>query len=1044
MRADDNRLRGHPLRRFRTQVILGAAGLALLNVLLIGWYVGSDFIKLQTRDTERRFSAVAGNLAIGATPLAITRDYGSIEGMLIAAAQFPGVRSLALVDPQGRVLSRVDRTKGGAPSVSYAYARLRLPATRRVQVRMIDIRNQGWLRLPGAGAGSERIEIWQPLSDGRLGWLHLEASADEIHTEVALLARNGFAFLVLLMVSSSLLLVGFLRPSLAAMARATGFARQLGNASVAPLPVFRGNLELQVLGETLNDTASKLRSQDRALRENQIRLKAILDNLADGVLLFDANGRIVECNRGFCKLLGFMPDAILGAHVEDFLGGLAPGTEHRNGAKPWSALLPADGNSREIVGKSSHGEDIPLAFSINRFEIQGTVFHVGALHDLRERNRLIHELERNRDAAISANRAKSDFLAAMSHEIRTPMNGVIGMLDLLLQSSLTPKQMRMAEVSRASALSLLGIINDILDHAKIEAGKLELAETTFDLERCLLEAAELFAQMAQKNNVSLRLVVDPSLPSMVQGDELRIRQVLLNLVSNAIKFNGREARPGEVLVRARRVDDEAGTWMELAVSDNGIGMDAETLARLFSPFEQADRYTTKRFGGTGLGLSITHNLVTMMHGEITVDSHLGQGSRFTVRLPLSSSATGDTWPLDGPDSLRGVCCIVHPGGGGLEADIALCLHATGAVVVGPDTPCPDTDANPGSRVRIWLLPEATEAPVRAPDGDAVLIVREGRRRTPRRRSDGVVEFDATHLTARRLATAVLQALHGDGDAESAPAADPRASGAPPSLSREDAQTLGRLILVAEDNDTNRQVIRLQLERLGYAADIVRDGAEALARVGTARYALLLSDLHMPNVDGFELTRAIRSAEASTGAPRLPIVAVTAAALPEELARALAAGMDAHLTKPVALDDLRNMLEKRARPVEQVRASVPTRGSDVPTLVDRAALRELLGDDPDMLAALYRQYRDELRGELTRLSDAVASAHREGVASIAHKLKSSSRTVGAATLAARLEWLERNAPTASTDELSLAHADIARLGLDVVRELEEVGNPPAPP
>ncbi len=1043
MQADDSRLRGHPLRRFHTQVILGAALLALLNLLLIGWYVGRDFVKLQTHDTERRFSAVAGNLAIGTTPLAMTKDYGSIEGMLTAAAQFPGVRSLAVVDQEGRVLSRVNRPRGGAPSVSYTYGRLPVPTSPRMQVRWGKGDSGGWLRPHGMGGGDDRIEIWQPLANGRLGWLYLEASAAEIHAEVGLLARNGFAFLLVLMGSSSLLLLGFLRPSLAAMARATGFARQIGNPNVAPLRVFRGNLELQLLGETLNDTASKLRSQDRALRENQIRLKAILDNLADGVLLFDANGRIAECNLGFCKLFGFMPDAILGAHVDDFLVGLHPQAGPVEAGQLWSAVLPPEGSTREIVGKNSHGHEIPLSLSVNRFEIHGTAFHVGSLHDLRERNALIHELERNRDEAISASRAKSDFLAAMSHEIRTPMNGVIGMLDLLLQSSLTPKQMRMADVSRASALSLLGIINDILDHAKIEAGKLELAEATFDLERCLLEAAELFAQMAQKNNVSLRLFIDPSLPAMVLGDELRIRQILLNLVSNAIKFSGREARAGAVSVRAHRIESGAGAWVELTVADNGIGMAPEALARLFNPFEQADRYTNKRFGGTGLGLSITRNLVAMMHGDIHVESQPGEGSRFTVRLPLT--VAGDPGQATPPLPLRDICCVVHPGGGALEADIANCLHAGGATVLGPDTPCPDDHVSAQSRVQIWLLPETTDAPMRTDGDDAVLIIREGRRRAPRRRSDGVVEFDAAHLSARRLAAAVLQAIHGDSAVEPACATTAQSVATPPTLSREDAQARGRLVLVAEDNDTNRQVIRLQLERLGYVADIVRDGAEALARLGGAHYALLLSDLHMPDIDGFALTRAIRDAEAASGAPRLPIVAVTAAALPEELARALDAGMDDHLTKPVALEDLRKMLQTRARPPATLAVTgPPSDARDPQRLVDPAALRDLVGNDADMLAALYRQYCHELRDALARLSDAMAQTHREPIAAIAHKLKSSSRTVGAATLAARLEWLEHNGASASRATLSEVHADIERLGADVLREIENATIAPPTP
>ncbi len=764
------------LRQFRVQLILGVLALGLLNFVLIGLYVGNDFVKLQHRDTERRFNAVAANLSIGATPLIIVKDYGSLENMLLSAARFPGVRSLALTDADGRVLSRVDRARDAAPTVSYAYSTLTPPRGGRARIV--------WARTAAGRGGG--LEIWAPIEQGRLGWLYLSASAREIHAEAGVLARNGFAFLLLLFVSSAALLVGWLHPSLAALARATAFARTLGSPQAGRLPVYRGNLELEILGDTLNDSARQLRAQEAALRSSQARVSAILENLADGVMMFDADGDIARVNPAFCALFGVdAADAARGG-LGRYLPQLAI---ERDGVE--SALAPYCSGRRaagEVVGRGRGGEPVALALAVSRVEIDGQTLFVASFHDLRERNRLIAELQRNRDEAVSASRAKSDFLAAMSHEIRTPMNGVIGMLELLLHSGLDAQQARMAEVSRASAMALLGIINDILDHAKIEAGKLELVDEAFDFARCMADLALLFEPLARKRGVALVVDVDPSLPALLRGDELRLRQIVTNLVSNAIKFSAGLARPGAVALHADvgRADD--ADWLRLRVVDNGTGIAADAVDRLFMPFEQADRYTTRRYGGTGLGLSICHSLVRMMGGRIDVASRLGEGSTFTVLLPL-----------------RGV----------------------GAARVGPFA----------------------------------------------------------------------------GAAESPPVT---AAPAPGETAMADAQ---RVVLVAEDNETNRQVIRLQLERLGWRADVVADGAQALRRWIDGDYRLVLSDLQMPEMDGIELARAIRAAEAGASRARTPVLALTAAALPGELARALDAGIDECLTKPVRLDALRAALER---------------------------------------------------------------------------------------------------------------------------------------
>lgn len=508
---------------------------------------------------------------------------------------------------------------------------------------------------------------------------------------------------------------------------------------------------------------------------------------------------------------------------------------------------------------------------------------------------LARESDAQREIAQRSDAAKSQFLANVSHEMRTPLNGVVGMLDLLLQSSLLPHQTRMAEISRRSAINLLDIIGDLLDFSKMESGRFDIAEEAVDLRRLCGEIAETFQPLAAKAGCSLRCEVDPALPAAMLGDEVRLRQIMTNLVSNAIKFSGGRGHPGSIDLRARAVRDAAGQpAVAVDVADNGIGIDAATLPRLFQPFEQADLGTTKRYGGTGLGLSICHHLVELMGGRIDVHSRPGAGSTFTVTLPLRP------------------------------------------------TPTPTAAAVPGGR------PPAAPKP---------------------------------------STSAAVAGAGADPATRAAPAA-PTAEPAPACAGGGDGR-----VLVAEDNEVNREVIRLQLGQCGIAADIAEDGARALALFRQGSYRLVLTDLHMPELDGFGLARAIRAFERETGRPRAAVLAVTAAAQASELERALDAGMDGHLTKPIRLDLLREAL-------------VRWLGAD-PALprLDVEVLRTLVGADQSMVASLLRQYLRDLEHTLGAMRSAASAGDWGAVGTLAHRLKSSSRTVGAARLGQCCDALE---------------------------------------
>ena len=622
------------------------------------------------------------------------------------------------------------------------------------------------------------------------------------------------------------------------------------------------------------------------------------------------------------------------------------------------------------------------------------------------------EFDTARDEAEQANRAKSIFLATMSHEIRTPMNGVIGMLDVLHQTSLQGHQVEMVDLISESAFSLLAIIDDILDFSKMEAGKLSVERVPMVLRNVVEKACAMLDDIALKRGVRLTVFVDPAIPPRLMGDAGRLRQLLVNLTTNAIKFSGDRAFPGRVGVRVLLQAMRPGVAsVAVVLTDNGIGMDQETQSRLFQPFTQADATTTRRFGGTGLGLAISSMLVDLMGGTIDAQSRPGHGSIFTVRLDLDV-AEPEASPDDSPTAPGpGRYCVVgaeQP----LACDIAAMLAGPGTVVLHAADTAGAASGPAASGGWTWVvLPDVAEsAPAAVADlhrelhrdartaGAATRFITLGwgKRRHPRIEAPDLVHLDADNLSLRALHEALSAAVSGTVTATPAHDLQPGVGG--PALPREEASRQGRLILVAEDNETNRRVIQQQIRLSGHAADFVTNGQEALERWRTRDYALILTDLNMPVMDGYALARAVREAEAGRDQTpgfvprdraRVPVVAFTANALPQEGVRCKAAGMDDYLVKPVRLARLVEMLALWV-------GDAPADAGQLPPL-DLAVLRELVGNDPLVSWQILESFLQTIQDCQRHLHEAMKTRVSTNAGTALHSLKSASRSVGAEAL-----------------------------------------------
>jgi PAS domain S-box-containing protein len=663
--------------------------------------------------------------------------------------------------------------------------------------------------------------------------------------------------------------------------------------------------------------------ENQRLLASERRLLAVFNTVGEAIFTADGDGNILSVNSEAARLWEYEIKSLIGESVDYLFSQPGFFEEAKSASSDHTSMTYV-----EAEAISRHGRRFPAEVAFDRTEVDGATIYTLAARDIAERREYENKLLEAKEMAEAGNRTKSEFLANMSHEIRTPMNGVIGMTGLLLETELNPTQREFVETLRTSGESLMSIINDILDFSKIEAGRLTLNQFPFDLRACVEEALDLMAPKAREKHLDLVNIVNDDLPGSLVGDDQRLRQVILNLVGNAIKFTDKGEVCLEVTGRVLPPLEEPGhekrdMWeLSFAVRDTGMGIPHEKMGLLFKIFSQVDASATRAKGGTGLGLAISERLVQLMGGSISVTSEVGRGSTFlfTIRAPSAGVRRPETQPLNA--TLQGKSLLVVDDNETNLSILALHTQRWGMQV----TAC----ASGEEALQHLKNAEKFDAAVIdmiMPDMDG-LDLTEAMRDYPQAKkmpvillsSGGMDEIDPARRpvgffssipkpwkssTLQRELTRVL----GPDSVLTAPIPN---VGSQRVLEPGAAEKLPVKILIVEDNPTNRQVVITVLQALGYEPDIAVNGQQGIEMAEVGGYDLILLDVQMPDIDGWTVARHLRQ---HVRDKRLTIVAITAGVTPEDRQRCFDSGMDDFVMKPFKISTLKDVILKYARNVE---------------------------------------------------------------------------------------------------------------------------------
>jgi PAS domain S-box-containing protein len=947
---------------------------------------------------------------------------------------------------------------------------LRLPSIRAVEVREASSSAHAFAVFRGERQTASAAVKEFPLAccgeqPQVIGVLHVEATLTDIYRDLAaqavviLLSNAAKTFLVALFI---LFVVHRLATRhLQDVAASIGCITPDADAPPLQLRRVRGKGdELDQLVDALNAMRNRVRQHAMELGNANARMAAILDNIPDLAWVKDADGHYVAVNRALAASKGFSePSQMIGKTDLE----VQPPELARTYRLDDTEVMASNGSKRieehhvSADGSSSLVETIKTALYDGDGRVAGTV---GIARDITARRQA--EADRDaRQAAEAANQAKSDFLANMSHEIRTPMNAILGMSYLALQSGLNPQQLNYVQKIHGAAESLLRIINDILDFSKIEAGKLDIEAVAFSLGDVMDGLGNLVGMNAAEKGLELLFVLPPRLPTALVGDPTRLRQVLLNLGFNAVKFTER----GEVVVAIEIIEhQDRCVQLRFEVRDTGIGMSPDEQRRLFQPFSQGDSSTSRRYGGTGLGLSISRHLVRMMGGDIEVESALGSGSRFHFTLNFEPQPEPVRPFLLHEGALRGRRLLVVDDNTCARGVLADMSAALGLVA--------DTAADGHDALRMVGLADASDRPYdlvlldcRMPGLDSlecayllsqrerphplptVLMVTAASRDEVQKRLTerdlGVGALLSKPITPPALFDACSQVL-----GLSVPPTT-RTTEREEALRHDQARLRGAQILLVEDNAINREIALAVLRRAGIVVSAAYDGQEALDMLAQERFDGVLMDCQMPVMDGYAATRALRQQPQWRD---LPVIAMTANALVGDRDKVLAAGMNDHIAKPIKVDQMFATLARWIRPATLGPEATPESSGNRPCadllaglsgIDHRAGLAATAGDEA-LYRLLLQMFRDREADFPERFRAARAMGEKAAATRMAHDLKSVTGALAVCAIHPLAVELEQAYAGGVDDaEVETMTEKLAQLLGPIISALQVLGPRPAP-
>jgi|CXWL01.1.fsa_nt_gi PAS domain S-box-containing protein len=773
----------------------------------------------------------------------------------------------------------------------------------------------------------------------------------------------------------------------------------------------------------LRDVSEKRRAQ-RALAESEARFRGLAAAAPVGIFQADTEGRCLYVNERWSEIAGMSAEEAAGA---GWLRALHPADRARV-RQSWREAVAgrAPFNRRYRFLRPDGTETWVLGNAVASLGASGVVNgHIGTVTDVTESHQQSLALERAKSEAEAAARAKSLFLANMSHEIRTPLNAVIGMTTLLLDTPMSEDQRDFARTIRASGETLLEIINDILDYSKADVGKLEIEQRPFDLRRCLEESLDLVTPRALEKGLNLAYLIEDGTPEALIGDPVRVRQILVNLLANAVKFT----HQGEVFVWAQSEPvDEETLRVHFSVKDTGIGIAADQLPRLFESFTQVDASTTRKYGGSGLGLAISQRLAGLMGGSVDVQTEPGHGSvfHFTVLAQLAPAGEPAEFLQRDAPALRGKRILVVDDNltnrriltklallwGMLPSSFPSALEALDRVRHGEhfdvavlDMSMPGFDgidlANEIRRSR-----DAAQLPI-------IMLTSLGQRQTLQAgQAADLAACLSKPIKASQMFSTLVAVVEGTHGGPSAPA---------PAQALQRAPRQALRVLVAEDNVVNQHVAMRLLQHLGYQPDLAANGRLVLEAVSRRTYDVVLMDIQMPEIDGVQAARQIVRQRGANGLPR--IVAMTANAMPGDREIYIEAGMDGYLSKPIDLADLAAVLKQAAALAQDQRVAGAT-----DTVLDPSRLEHLRAMQDESQPSLVRELIDlflaDSAGHLQRLAQARAAGDAEALRALAHRFLSATQNIGALHLSDQCVELERLAKQGQIDAAATLLAEMA--------------------